>query len=177
MQRIRRQIEEGRRFLVIELIGGKADLMKRDDVFQRPGGPGLVQFAIVDIAGILEKFDNEAPPREEFTLTEVATMAQENGPTVNSWVKAGIVTPSIRGRDGTRGRAMLFGRQDAFVACLVASLKRKCGLPLSKLQNVGDVFRPDDDSSTPQEPRRSGTKHKSTKKGSRDNTNKRKAIQ
>ncbi len=36
---------------------------------------------------------------------------------------------------------MLFSRLDAFVACLVASLKRKCGLPLSKLKEISDVLK------------------------------------
>ena len=47
MQTIRQHIEEGRRYLVIELISGKAEVMKRDDIFQRPGGPGLMQIAMI----------------------------------------------------------------------------------------------------------------------------------
>ena len=105
------------------------------------GGPGLMQLAMIDLKELLEKFDHEAPPRDVFTLREVATMAVEKSPTVHSWVKTGILEPSMRDRDGTRGRAMLFSRLDAFVACLVASLRRKCGLPLAKLHKVSAVLR------------------------------------
>ncbi len=110
-------------------------------ISRRAGGRGWAQFASVDLSFILEKFEQEAPPREVFTLTEVAQMTQEESPTVHAWVKAGVLAPSVRDRDGTRGRAMLFSRLDAFVACLVASLKRKCGLPLSKLKGISDVLK------------------------------------
>ena len=103
-------------------------------MFRRRRGPGPVQFAVIDLGEILESFDHKAPPREVFTLGEVAAMAGEKPPTVHSWVKTGILVPSMRDRDGTRGRAMLFSRLDAFVACLIASLRRKCGLPLAKLR-------------------------------------------
>lgn len=140
MRNIVEHIEAGYRYLVIELITGQTRLMRREDVFRRPGGTGLMQFVIVDLATIVQRFEEEAPPREAFTLSEVAVMAQQKGPTVHAWIKAGMLTPSIRGRDGTRGRAMLFSRRDAFVACLLASLKRKCGLPLSKLRAVSEVL-------------------------------------
>lgn len=144
MQTIQQHFAENGRYLVIELISGETKLMKADEVFQRPGGPGWVQFVVVDLQEILEKFDKESLRREAFTLSELAGMAQQKGPTVHSWIKAGVLTPSIRDRDGTRGRAMLFSRHDAFVACLVASLKRECGLPLTKLREVSDVLRPSD---------------------------------
>ena len=78
------------------------------DAFKR-----WVQFVCVDLQEIFRKFQREAPPRETFTLTEVARMAQEQSPTVNAWVRSGVLTPSVRNRDGTQGRAMLFDRMDA----------------------------------------------------------------
>ena len=141
MQYLQNEVHADRRYLIIELITGKAMLSDGQATFRRPGGPGWMQFAVIDLGVILEKFDREAPPREVFTLAEVATMALEKPPTVHSWVKTGILAPSMRDRDGTRGRAMLFSRLDAFVACLIASLRRKCGLPLAKLQAVSAVLR------------------------------------
>ncbi len=141
MDALKRCIEGGRRYLVIELVTGTTQLMDSSQVFRRPGGAGLVQFVAVDIAKILEKFDRLAPARETFTLTEIAKMANEKAPTVNAWVRMGVLTPSVRDRDGTQGKAMLFSRLDAFVGCLVASLKRRSGLPLSKLQDVSSVLR------------------------------------
>jgi hypothetical protein len=135
------EIQSGRRHLVIELFTGDARLSDGEGVFRRPGGPGPVQFAVIDLVDILEKFDHKAPPREVFTLAEVATVADEKPPTIHSWVKAGILAPSMRDRDGTRGRAMLFSRLDAFMAGLIASLRRRCGLPLAKLHNVSAVLR------------------------------------
>lgn len=141
MESLRNEVDSGRRHLVIELVTGEAMLSDGQDVFRRAGGPGSVQFAVIDLGDILERFDRDAPPREVFTLREVAEMAVEKPPTVHSWVKTGILAPSLRERDGTRGRAMLFSRLDAFVACLIASLRRKCGLPLAKLHTVSAVLR------------------------------------
>ena len=141
MKYLQNEVHAGRRYLIIELIEGKAMLSDGQGTFRRPGGPGWMEFAVIDLGVILEKFDREAPPREVFTLVEVATMACEKPPTVHSWVKTGILAPSMRDRDGTRGRAMLFSRLDAFVACVIASLRRKCGLPLAKLQKVSAVLR------------------------------------
>ena len=141
MESLKNEVQAGRRYLLIELITGDAVISNGQDTFRRRGGPGFMQFVVIDLSTVLERFEREAPPREAFTLTEVATMAVEKSPTVHSWVKAGILTPSLRARDGTRGRAMLFSRLDAFVACLVASLRRKCGLPLSKLHAVSTVLR------------------------------------
>jgi DNA-binding transcriptional MerR regulator len=140
MEHLRQHVSAGYRYLVIELITGKAMITDGKGVFRRPGGPGWMQLASVDLSFILEQFDQEAPPREAFTLTEVAQMTQQKSPTVHAWVKAGVLTPSIRDRDGTRGKAMLFSRLDAFTACLVASLKRKCGLPLAKLEEISSVL-------------------------------------
>ena len=141
MEYLQNEVHSGRHHLVIELIKGKAMLLDEQGVFRRPGGPGLMQLVLIDIRVILEKFDREAPPRKVFTLCELATMAMEKPPTVHSWVKAGVLSPSMRDRDGTRGRAMLFSRLDAFTACLLASLRRTCGLPLSKLRNVSALLR------------------------------------
>ena len=141
MQYLQNEVHADRRYLIIELITGKAMLSDGQATFRRPGGPGWMQFAVINLGVILEKFDREAPPREVFTLAEVATMALEKPPTVHSWVKTGILAPSMRDRDGTRGRAMLFSRLDAFVACLIASLRRQCGLPLAKLHAVSAVLR------------------------------------
>ena len=141
MESLRNEVRSGQRHLVIELVTGEAMLSDGQDVFRRPGGQGQMQFAVIDLGEILERFDREAPPREVFTLREVATMALEKPPTVHSWVKTGILAPSLRERDGTRGRVMLFSRLDAFVACLIASLRRKCGLPLAKLHAVSAVLR------------------------------------
>ncbi len=168
------QISEGRHFLVIELITGEVMLTDGSDVFQGPGGPGFVQFVTVDLREILKRFEKLAPPREAFTLSEVAAMATEKSPTVNSWVKSGLLTPSIRDRNGTRGRAMLFSRVDAFVACLLASLRRRCGLPLSTLKDVSGVVSgesPTGKSRQPTQrakkksPRARAKKRRSTKKG------------
>ena len=131
----------GRCYLIIELITGDARLSDGKGAFRRRGGPGPMQLAAIDLGHVLAKFDREAPPREVFTLTEVATMAREKSPTVHSWVKVGILTPSLRDRDGTRGRAMLFSRLDAFVACVITSLRRECGLPLAKLHAVSTALR------------------------------------
>jgi len=143
MQTIRRHLDANLRYLVIELITGVTRLLRANEVFQRPSGPGFVQFVVVDLQVIYERFEREAMPQEAFTLSEVAVMAQQKGPTLHSWIKAGVLTPSIRDRDGTQGRAMLFSRLDAFLACLVASLKRKCGLRLPLLRQVGAVIRAD----------------------------------
>ena len=146
MEYLQNAVNSGRDHLVIELVTGTAMLLDSQSVFRRPGGPGPMQIVVIDLSVILEQFEREAPPREVFTLREVATMAKEKPPTVHSWVKAGILIPSMRDRDGTRGRAMLFSRLDAFVACLIASLRRQCGLPLAKLHKVSAVLRePDTD--------------------------------
>ncbi len=134
-------INSDKHYLVIELVTGKTILSNGRDVFRRPGGPGFVQFVVVDLEDIQNKFQKKAPSRDTFTLTEIAKMAAEKSPTVHAWVKAGIIIPSKRDRDGTRGRKMLFDREDAFVACLVASLKRKCGLQLKKLKEVSAVVK------------------------------------
>ncbi len=144
MEYLRNEVRLGRDHLVIELVTGTARLSGMHDTFRRPGGPGPMQIVVIDLGVILERFEHDALPREVFTLREVATMAKEKPPTVHSWVKAGILAPSMRDRDGTRGRAMLFSRLDAFVACLIASLRRKCGLPLAKLRAVSAVLREPD---------------------------------
>ena len=138
---LRKQIESGYRYLVVELVTRTAQLSNGQDLFQRPGGPGLVQFMVVDLADILKEFEQKAPAREVFTLTEIAEMAQEKSPTVNVWVRDGLLEASVRDRDGTRGRAMLFDRTDAFVACLLASLRRQAGLPLKQLGAISALLR------------------------------------
>ncbi len=165
MEYLQNEVQSGRDHLVIELVTGVAMLSDMQGVFRRPGGPGPMQIVMVDLGAILKKFDHESPPRDVFTLREVATMAVEKPPTVHSWVKAGILIPSMRDRDGTRGRAMLFSRLDAFVACLIASLRRKCGLPLSKLHAVSAVLREPDASD-----RNSGDSMESKEKKSKRKT-------
>ena len=49
---------------MIELITGQTGLVKPEEVFKRPGGPGWMQFIVVDLQTILQKFEREAPPRE-----------------------------------------------------------------------------------------------------------------
>ena len=141
MEYLYNEVHSGRHLLVIELVTGTAMLSDKQGFFHRPGGPGLMQIVVMDLEVVLERFEREAPPREVFTLREVAKMAIQKPATVHSWVKAGILAPSMRDRDGTRGRAMLFSRLDAFVACLIASLRRQCGLPLAKLHAVSAVLR------------------------------------
>ncbi|QDU44567.1 hypothetical protein Mal52_30510 [Symmachiella dynata] len=171
MHTIQQQIANGQKYLVIELLEGTAALMKQDEVFVRPEGPGPMQMAVIDLEELLEKFEREAPPRQTFMLTEVATMAQQKGPTVHAWIKADILTPSIRDRSGTKGRAMLFSRRDAFIACLIASLKRKCGLPLSKLERVSDALQPQEPETTQkQKPKRKTNRKKKSSPKSRRTT-------
>ncbi len=168
MEHLQKEVQSGRDHLVIELVTGAALLLDEQGVFRRPDGPGPMQIVVVDVGVILERFEREAPPREVFTLREVATMAVEKPPTVHSWVRAGILAPSMRDRDGTRGRAMLFSRLDAFVACLIASLRRKCGLPLSKLHAVSAVLRnPDASGQNSGDPMKS-TGEKSKQKAKQD---------
>lgn len=161
MEYLQNEVNLGRRYLIIALDNGEAMLSNGHGKFRRPGGPVLLDCAVIDLRIILEKFEHDAPPRDVFTLREVAKMAVEKPPTVHSWVKAGILAPSMRDRDGTRGRAMLFSRLDAFVACLIASLRRKCGLPLSKLHAVSAVLRsPDASGQNSEEPIRPTEKSK-----------------
>ena len=141
MEYLKSEISSGRDHLVIELITSTALLIDINVGFRRPGGSGLMQIVLVNLSDILEQFEREALPYKAFTLSDVAIMAREKPPTIHSWVKAGILVPSMRDRDGTRGRAMLFSRLDAFVACLITSLRRKCGLPLSKLREVSALLR------------------------------------
>jgi DNA-binding transcriptional MerR regulator len=168
MEYIRNEVHAGRRHLFIELTTGDAMLSDGQGMFRRRRGPGPVQFAVIDLGEILESFDHKAPPREVFTLGEVAAMAGEKPPTVHSWVKTGILVPSMRDRDGTRGRAMLFSRLDAFVACLIASLRRKCGLPLAKLRAVSAVLRQPAASGRKSGDRRESTQEKAKRKAKQE---------
>lgn len=138
---IESHIRAKREFLVVELISGQARVCNQDDIVRRPHGQEAMQLAVVDLKKVYRRFNREAPPKQTFTLSEIAALADEKGPTVNVWAKAGVLTPSIRDRSGVQGRAMLFDRTDAFVACLVASLKRTARLPLVKLMAVSAAVR------------------------------------
>lgn len=168
MEYVQNEIHSGRRYLIIALDKGEAMLSDGHSRFRRSGGPVLADCAVIDLSVALEKFERKASPREVFTLREVATMAKEKPPTIHSWVKAGILVPSMRDRDGTRGQAMLFSRLDAFVACLIASLRRKCGLPLAKLHKVSAVLREPDASGQKSGDPMKSTKEKSKRKAKQD---------
>lgn len=156
---IRTQLEAGRRCLMIELVTGTAVLTDGSEPIRRPGGRGWMQFACIDIADCFAMFEAKALPREAFTLSEISAMCETEATTVTSWVRGGILKASIRQRDGTRGKAMLFDRTDAFAACLVATFRRKYGLPLRMLGEISDVLRE-------VEPRKSQvkSKHRSAKR-------------
>ena len=65
-------------YLLIELITGKAEVTDGTGVFQRPGGTGFVQFAVVNLDTVRGKFERDAPSRNAFTLSEIAQLAAEN---------------------------------------------------------------------------------------------------
>jgi hypothetical protein len=152
---IQRHIEAGRRYLILDLVTDTLVLTDGQELIRRPGGAGLMQCLYVDLAQLLDKFEQEASPQQAFTLAEISTMAAEQSATVNSWIKAGVLTPSVRDRDGTRGRAMLFDRTDAFIACLVASLRRRGGLSLPRLRKISSMLRdaPPEKAKTKRKPR------------------------
>lgn len=130
-----RAILEGGPHIVVELISGMVKIGSFQDIATKQKWVGAAQFAALDLQAIWAKFDRLAPHRPVFTLPEISVMASENSPTVNAWIKDGVVVPSVRNREG-RGTAMLFSRDDAFVVCVIASFKRKCGLRNETLRKV-----------------------------------------
>jgi len=64
--------------------------------------------------------------REEFASLDVAAAAGVAFGTLNDWIEAGVVTPSIRQSSGRgRGNGRVFDFQDVFAIGVVASLARK----------------------------------------------------
>ena len=120
--KIKKHIDAGKQYLLVELNTGSAMLGTEKDAFRRPGGAGSVQFIVVDLADVYARFLslNTVCDRDNFTLAEVATIAGTKTHTVNYWIDQGVLMPSLSGRSG-KGNERRFSRTDAFCAGLIGS--------------------------------------------------------
>ena len=76
---IESHIRAKREFLVVELISGQARVCNQDDIVRRPRGQDAMQLAVVDLKKVYRRFNREAPPKQKFTLSEIAALADEKG--------------------------------------------------------------------------------------------------
>lgn len=73
------------------------------------------------------------------TLPRLAEIAGVEYRTLHTWVKRGLLHPSVRQSEGT-GSPNLFAAQDAVVARVLADLRR-AGLSMEVLEHAADALR------------------------------------
>jgi DNA-binding transcriptional MerR regulator len=80
--------------------------------------------------------------RTGLTLPELAEVADVEYRTLHTWVKRGLVEPSVRRSAGT-GTANLFSGTDAVAARVLADLRR-AGLSMATLERASEALREND---------------------------------
>lgn len=73
------------------------------------------------------------------TLPELARIVGVEYPTLHTWVRRGLLEPSVRRSEGT-GTPNLFGTGDAVAARVLADLRR-AGLSMDVLECAGQALR------------------------------------
>ena len=81
--------------------------------------------------------------RTALTLPELAEIAEVEYRTLHTWVKRGLVQPSVR-RSGGTGTANLFDQADAVAARVLADLRR-AGLSMEAIERAGAALRQNHD--------------------------------
>jgi DNA-binding transcriptional MerR regulator len=75
-------------------------------------------------------------PEEPLTLPQLAQIVDVEYRTLHTWLKRGLISPSVRSSSGT-GTPNLFAHTDAVRARIVADL-REAGLPLEKIAEAAE---------------------------------------
>jgi DNA-binding transcriptional MerR regulator len=80
------------------------------------------------------------------TLPRLARLVEVEYRTLHSWVRRGLLTPSVQSSDGT-GTPNLFTEEDAVAACIIADLRR-AGVSFDLLERAAGALREHDDALT-----------------------------
>jgi DNA-binding transcriptional MerR regulator len=78
-------------------------------------------------------------PENALTLPQVAELADVEYRTLHTWVKRGLLEPSLRRSEGT-GTPNLFRTEDAVAARVLADLRR-AGLSIEALEGASSALR------------------------------------
>lgn len=78
-------------------------------------------------------------PEISLTLPQLAAIADVEYRTLHTWVKRGVLRPSVQRSEGT-GTPNLFGRGDAVAARVLADLRR-AGLSMEVLDQASEALR------------------------------------
>lgn len=130
-------------FLLVDADAGEVRLLTLRQALQRmTDDEGDTLTAILDLGKCASVFDRRAKDKQQWSIIDLMAVTGQQLRTVDSWTRAGIIPCSVRPGDGKRGRngQRIYSRQDAYIAAIVATVRRNVAMPLPLLKRVSELL-------------------------------------